>query len=120
MADENKTLENIKTVLGLEDGAQDAVLDILIRNVSNHLKGRLKKVNKTITDVPEELNYIIEEIVIRRYNRIGSEGYKSDDVEGHKVTFYDLKDEFVPYQEIIDGYKEDDKSEPRRGRVMFI
>lgn len=115
MADENKTLENIKTVLGTEDSLQDPVLSILISNVTSHLKGLLKK------EVPKELNYIIEEITIRRYNRIGTEGMKSESVEGHKVDFYDLKDEFVPYLDVIDDYKEnDDDLDRKRGKVMFI
>lgn len=114
-------IERIKKILDIQDNRQDDVLDILISNVSAHLKGRLKRINKTITEIPDELNYIIEEIVIRRYNRIGSEGMKSESVEGHKIDFYDLKDEFVPYQEIIDDYAdvaEDNSS--KRGRVLFI
>lgn len=111
--------ENVKIVLDVQDGAQDAVLDILIRNVSSHLMGLLRKVNKSIKALPEELEYIIEEIVIRRYNRIGSEGMKSESVEGHNITFYDLKDEFVPYWDIIDDYKEDDTSS-KRGKVLFF
>lgn len=110
---------NVKVVLDIQDAAQDDVLDILIRNVTSHLKGRLRKINKSITEIPDELNYIIEEIVIRRFNRIGSEGFKSESVEGHSINFYELKDEFVPYQEIIDDYKDDDTSSGR-GKVMFI
>lgn len=106
--------ERIKTVLGIEDDLQDDVLDILISNVSGHLRGLLKK------DVPEELNYIVEEITIRRYNRLGTEGMKSESVEGHNITFYDLKDEFVPYLDIIDDHRDDEESEPRRGKVLFI
>ncbi len=113
--------DNVKVVLDIQDGKQDAVLDILIRNVSSHLKSRMRKVNKSITEIPEELNYIIEEIVIRRYNRIGSEGMKSESVEGHKIDFYDLKDEFVPYQEIIDDYAEPEpEPQSKRGKVLFI
>src|SRR5690625_1916986 len=102
----------IKTVLGIEDTIQDGVLDILIENVTNHLKTLLGK------DVPEHLNFIIEEIVIRRFNRIGTEGMKSESVEGHRVDFYDLKDEFDPYMSIINA--ESDNGTGERGRVMFI
>lgn len=112
--------ERIKKILDIQDNQQDGVLDIFIENVTNHLLGKLKRVNKAIVSVPVELNYIVEEIVIRRFNRIGSEGMKSESVEGHKIDFYDLKDEFVPYQEIIDDYKEDDDSADKRGKVMFI
>ncbi len=105
-------LSRIKTLLGIEDNIQDEVLDIVISNVTSHLKGLLGK------EVPIELNFIVEEISIRRFNRIGTEGMKSELVEGHRVDFYDLKDEFDPYQDIIDSYKKDDGSS-RKGKVMF-
>lgn len=112
-------LNRIKTLLGITDNVQDELLQILIDNVQSHLRGRLKRVNPELVEIPEELAYITEEIVIRRYNRIGSEGMKSDSAEGHTVTYYDLKDEFVPYQDIIDGYKVEETT-VKRGRVMFI
>lgn len=104
----------IKTLLGIEDTLQDAALTIIIENVTSHLKGLLGK------DVPAPLNYIIVEISVRRYNRIGTEGMKSESVEGHKIDFYDLKDEFVPYLDIIESEKDVPIIEPRRGKVMFI
>lgn len=101
-------------MLGLEDNLQDPILTIFIENVTRHLKAKLKK------DVPEDLNFIIEEIVIRRFNRVGTEGMKSESVEGHSITFYDLDKEFDPYQDIIDDNKEADADKPKRGKVFFI
>lgn len=106
-------LERIKTLLGIDDTHQDQVINIIIENVSKHLKAKLGK------EIPDELNFIIEEITIRRFNRIGSEGMKSEVVEGHHVTFYDLKEEFTPYEDIIAAHK-DPPEKPGRGRVMFI
>lgn len=107
-------LERIKKVLGIEDTLQDDVLDILISNVSSHLKALLGK------EIPSHLEFIVEEITIRRFNRMGSEGFKSELVEGHRIDFYDLKDEFDPYMDIIEGEAEDVIGESKRGRVMFI
>lgn len=106
--------ERIKKILGIEDTLQDDVLDILIDNVSSHLKALLGK------DVPVELEFIVVEIVIRRYNRIGTEGYKTESVEGHSISFYDLSEEFTPYESIIDKHKDDDGVGINRGRVLFI
>lgn len=106
-------LERIKTLLGIEDGLQDAVLEIIIENVSSHLKILLGK------DIPNELQFIVTEISIRRFNRLGTEGMKSESVEGHNITFYDLKDEFTPYLDIIAEYK-DPPEKPGRGKVLFI
>lgn len=106
-------LERIKTLLGIEDTLQDDVLNIIIENVSKHLKAMIGK------EIPEDLNFIVEEITIRRFNRLGTEGMKSESVEGHSITFYDLKDEFVPYADIIASHKEPPEK-PGRGKVLFI
>lgn len=105
--------ERIKTLLGIKDTLQDDVLDIIIENVSKHLKAMIGK------EIPEDLNFIVEEITIRRFNRLGTEGMKSESVEGHSITFYDLKGEFVPYHDIITSHK-DPPEKPGRGRVLFI
>src|SRR5690625_4296727 len=105
--------DRIKTMLGIEDDLQDDVLDVLISNVSSHLKSLLGK------DIPERLEFIVEEITVRRFNRLGTEGMQSESVEGHSVTFYDLRDEFTPYESIISAYKDPPES-PGRGKVLFI
>jgi hypothetical protein len=106
-------LERIKTLLDIKDNRQDEPLNIIIENVSSHLKALLGK------DIPIELNYIVEEITVRRFNRLGTEGMKSEAVEGHSVTFYDLKDEFVPYESVINAYKADN-GVTGRGKVLFL
>ncbi|MGF7014246.1 hypothetical protein HNR27_001597 [Ornithinibacillus bavariensis] len=120
MSEVQPMIERIKTLLGIEDSLQDKPLNIIIENVTSHLLGKLRKINKSITEVPADLNYVIEEISIRRYNRIGTEGAKAESVEGHRIEFYDLDKDFAPYQEIIDDYKDDSEDKPKRGKVMFI
>ncbi|WP_163579131.1 phage head-tail connector protein [Gracilibacillus saliphilus] len=107
-------LEKIKTLLAIDDNLQDDVLNIIIENVNSHLRALLGK------DVPTELGFIVEEITIRRYNRIGTEGYKTEAVEGHSISFYDLSEEFTPYESIIDKHKDDDGVGTNQGRVLFI
>src|SRR5699024_7246004 len=106
-------LERIKKVLGIEDNQQDDVLDILISNVRSNLKAKLVK------DIPESLEFIVEEIAIRRFNRIGTEGMQSEYVEGHSIRFYDFEKEFASYEDIIDDNKDDDRGN-KRGKVILI
>lgn len=110
-------LERIKTMLNIEDTLQDEVLSILISNVSSHLLGLID--DEEVLVVPDGLNHVVEEITIRRYNRLSSEGFKSESVEGHSVTFYDLNEEFTPYLTIIYSYK-NPSTKAGRGRVYFI
>lgn len=106
-------LDTIKTLLGIKDSEQDEVLTIIIENVQNHLKTLLGK------EIPTSLNFIVTEVVAKRYNRLGSEGMQSESVEGHSVTFQDASTDFLPYEKIIDANKE--VTEVRgRGVVKFL
>lgn len=69
--------------------------------------------------IPEELSWILSEVVVKRFNRIGSEGMTSEAVEGHSVTFE--ADDFAEYAGIIDDfYAEGDTLNGRRpGRVVI-
>lgn len=108
-------LDQIKILLGIDDTKQDAVLTLIISNVTSHLKFLLSR------DVPEELQFIILEISVMRFNRLGSEGMKSELTEGHRSDFFEPVHEFRPYLSIIEEAKEKETpAEPKRGQVMFI
>lgn len=108
-------LQKIKTLLGIPDALQDLVIEQIVEDVTSHLTILLGK------EVPNELEFIIREISIRRFQRLGSEGFKSELVEGHRVDFYDLAKEFDPYLHIIEKHQEVEPSDgPKRGRVIFI
>ena len=38
------------------------------------------------TEIPLSLEYVVDEATIRRFNRIGSEGMKSESVEGDRKS----------------------------------
>ncbi|MDY2991631.1 MAG: phage head-tail connector protein [Hornefia butyriciproducens] len=105
-------LEDIKTLLGLEGSERDALLQTIISMTTSRLKVLLG-----VQTVPEELSYIITEIAVVRYNRIGSEGLSSHSVEGESQSWSDT--DFAPYQEEIDAYKAAQQT-PARGRVRFL
>lgn len=107
-------LERIKILLGIADELQDGVLNVIIENVEGHLTYLLGKA------APSNLQFIITEISVMRYNRLGAEGMKSELVEGHRTDFHEPKDDFQPYLSIIDKEVKKDDGEPKRGKVMFI
>lgn len=108
-------IDKIKTLLGVTDNLQDGVINQIVEDVTSHLALMLGKA------VPLEIEFIVREISIRRFQRLGSEGMKSELVEGHRVDFYDLDKEFDPYLSIIEKFQEVEPSdEPKRGRVMFL
>lgn len=107
-------LERVKTLLGITDELQNDLLDEIINNVEGHLTYLLGK------DVPSNLSFIVVEISIMRFNRLGAEGMKSKLVEGHRTDYHEPKDDFEPYLSIIEKEAEEDSGTPNRGKVMFI
>ncbi len=103
-------LENVKKLLNLDD-SQEEKLDVIINLTASRLKILLGDVDK----IPRQLEYIVTEVSISRFNRIGSEGTSSHTVEGESMTFND--DDFNIYRNDI---KEFQKQHEKKGRVMFL
>ena len=105
------SLDYVKQLTG--DNPQ---VEVIYNNIAERLLHRIKD-----TEIPIELEYIVEEATIRRFNRIGSEGMKSESVEGHSVT-YDMSDVLDPYESAINDYLEGLKPDDgrKKGVVYFL
>lgn len=106
-------LETLKMLLGLEnDESRDELLNKLIDLATARLKLLIGGV-----EPPEELEHIIVELAVARFNKIGSEGLLSHSVEGESLSF--TENEIAPFlaeiQAFFDGQKEN-----TRGKVRFI
>lgn len=79
---------------------------------------RLKALIKRDT-VPAELDYIVTEVTLRRYNKIGLEGITSYSQEGLTEQF-DMND-FEPFMDDINAWL-DDNEEPMKTKykVRFL
>ncbi|MFK4911278.1 phage head-tail connector protein [Lactococcus petauri] len=109
-------LEEVKRSLEIEsDEKLDTQLKDFINRISKQLCVRLGFLSK----VPENLNYIVVECAIKRFNRKGNEGMASYAQEGETISYGALLDEF---EEDIIAYKENEKSKtvPRRGVMTVI
>lgn len=87
-------IEQVKTLLGISDDLQDNLLSVIQMLTESHFKAYSKQDN-----IPENLNYIIVEVMVKRFNRIGSEGMKSQKVEGLDMEF--ALDDFAEYDKVI-------------------
>jgi hypothetical protein len=111
----DKTLEEVKRSLEIEDEELDQQLTDFIKRISSQLCVRLGFLNS----VPEPLSYIVVECTIKRFNRKGNEGMSSYGQEGESISYGKLLDEF---EDDISAYKEKEKenSTPRKGVARFI
>lgn len=105
-------LENLKLMLGIADTDRDALLKLIISNTTTRLKILLGGI-----EPPEELDHIILDVAIIRYNKIGSEGLSSHTVEGESQSF--SSGDFDGYMDEIQAYL-DSQETAIRGKVRFL
>lgn len=104
-------LDQVKTLLGLSDDSQDEKLESVITLTSARLASLLG------TDgVPKEMEYIAIEASIRRFNRIGSEGMSSHNVEGESISYKD--NDFADFMDEIEAYRSKNDNPVRRLRFL--
>lgn len=107
------TLMTLRTLLGIPDDSRDALLMTIISAV----QARLLLLLGGASEVPESLAYIVPEVAVIRYNRIGSEGMSSHSVEGESIAYAD--NDFSGYLGEIEAYLDEQQS-TKRGRVRFL
>ena len=106
-------LETLKMLLGLEnDESRDELLNKLIDLATARLKLLIGGI-----EPPEELEHIIIELAVARFNKIGSEGLSSHSVEGESLSY--TENEFAPFMSEIQAFL-DGQKENTRGKVRFI
>lgn len=85
-------LESLKIMLGLENTTEkDETLGLILSFVSSRLIGIIKR-----DLVPPELEWIVVEASVIRYNRMASEGMESHAVDGLTMKFTgDIFEQFM-------------------------
>ena len=87
-------LNRIKTLLNIEGNEN------LIYEITELTKSKiLNYINEV--ELPLELEFVLVELTIQRYNRIGSEGIASESVDGKSVSYEDVFENYKPY---LDDY----------------
>lgn len=106
-------LEKIKRRLGIEDELQNELLNGLIDDAQS----AFKVITGTDT-VDDKYNFMIINVVLKLYNRKGSEGMESENVDGYSVKY--VTGLFDEYMDILNrDFPQDDNSNERRGRVFI-
>lgn len=110
---EDATLARLKRRLGIVDTKQDELLTDLIEDAESDFK-----LITGATAVDEKYSSIIRGVILKRYNRKGSEGMTSETVDGYSVSYGSAKTDFDEYFTILD--RDFELSERKRGKVRFI
>lgn len=109
--------EDVKLLIDVDSGESglDDKIDLIIKHAKRQVLLRLPS---DIEEVPPELEYIVCEVSVARFNRLGNEGMSSYSQEGESISFDDAND--------IDVYDSDIKEwiarreGKKRGVLRFI
>lgn len=101
--------KTVMTLLGSPEGQSETV-----QSVIDLTKSRLKNL-LGVAEVPDALSFIVPEVSVIRFNRIGSEGIKAHTVGGESMTFSD--DDFLNYEKDISAWKAQNEA---LGTVFFL
>lgn len=88
-------LTKVKTLTGVYE--QDEVLSEIIQLVEEKILSYLD-----LNEVPNALGWIVVELSVVRFNRIGSEGMSSESVDGGTSSY--IEDELGQYKVYLDKY----------------
>lgn len=91
-------LERIKTILNLTSNDKDAILTEFIGNFTSAVN-----LYCGTESLPVQLDFVVVESTIARYNRLGSEGLKSENIDVIGLTY--IEDILSPYTPYMDAYK---------------
>lgn len=107
-------LNELKIMLGIEEKDTDAdtLITLIVTKTTQRLKNKLN-----VEIVPAELDYIVFEIAVKRWNRIGAEGMASQTIEGKSETFQES--DFDEFKDDIQAWL-DRQNDKKRGKVRFL
>lgn len=112
------TIENVKLLIGLNntfDSDTDSKLLLIIQHATQQV---LSYLPDGTTEVPNVLLYIVEELAVKRFNRIGNEAMQSYSEEGESISYSesDMTDE---YRKSIQAYI-NTTTDARKGVLRFL
>ena len=92
-------LENVKIKLSITDDSEDDLLELLLNDAYNYMMIYFDG------EVPAELQFVMENVAVKRYRRLGAEGIYIEKIDVLSTT-YESGDDFAEYIPIMTKYKE--------------
>ena len=102
----NEQLSRVKLLLAIDDTSQDELLGLIIRRCEMFVRClcNIFEVDDTLELLPlsDELTCAVEDLAVVKYNKIGSEGLKSETIGPLKMDYDDVP---ADINAVIDKYK---------------
>ena len=109
-------LDSVKLRIGLTDTVQDSLLSDLIEDATARVLTYINQDGIVNQAAPDSVAWVIKDIVVKMYNRIGDEG-KQSGTEGNVSNTWETID-LSQYADALDVYRE--SSQNRRPGMRFV
>ena len=90
-------LNRVKVLLGITNNDNEELLREIIEITEAKI---LNYINSS--ELPKQLEFVLVELSIKRFTRIGSEGFTSETVDGKTMSYEES--EFEGYEKYLDDY----------------
>ena len=109
------SLETVKILTGVDNEQITTIYNMYEKRLYRRLEQSLLEVD----EIPSELEYVLTECTIARFNRIGSEGMESESMDGHAAKYIDK--DISDYEHAIQAYIDSQVIvPPTKGVVRFL
>lgn len=109
-------LDSVKLRIGLTDTMQDKLLNELIEDATARVLAYINQDGVVNQTVPDAVTWVIKDVVVKMYNRIGDEG-KQSGTEGNVSNTWAAID-LSQYADALDQYRS--SSQRRRPGMRFV
>lgn len=107
-------LDSVKLRIGIEDTKQDDLITDIISDVQARVLAYINQDGLVQSELPSGLDFVIKDVTIRIYNKIGDEGKESSS-EGNVSNTWETPADLSEYSDVLDVYR---KSYKRRSAGM--
>ena len=90
-------LKRLRIILGVEN--QDDLLLEILRITEERILAYTG-----LRDIPDDLQWLLVELAAQRFNRIGSEGFQSESVDGNSTNYGSDESLLGEYKAFLDNY----------------
>lgn len=108
-------LKSIKILLNISDDKQDDLLNLIIKDSKDRLTGFINQDGMYSIAYPVALDWIVRELTVRRFNRIGDEGKKTSSENDISSSW--IENDLSDYVVYLDKYRQKTGG---RGIARFI
>lgn len=113
-------LLKVKRIQGkpVNDTEEDEALKEIINDVIKHFKVYVGLDNNA--QVEDTWDFVITDVAIKQYNRRGSEGMRSESVDGYSVSYDESLDDFAKFAALLRGvFDLPSEGVARKGRMWY-